>query len=88
MIETNTVSAAMFAIRSPSGTAEPSTNRAKVIVATPLGPNQAMNAFSAVSTCARAGQRGEDRDRARHQQREGDDRQRAAQPSLEQAVEA
>ena len=50
MIDTNTASAAMFAIRSPCGASEPSTNRANVMVATPLGPNQAMNALPAVST--------------------------------------
>ena len=38
-------------MRSPSGTADPSTNSANAIVATPFGPNHAMNAFSAVSTC-------------------------------------
>ena len=34
-IEINTASAAMFAMRSPSGAAEPSTNSANAIVATP-----------------------------------------------------
>src|ERR687898_2092785 len=50
MIETRTASAAMSAIRSASGTPEPSTNSANAMVATPFGPNHAMNAFPARST--------------------------------------
>ena len=37
MTDVSTASAAMFAIRSPSAALEPSTSRAKVIVATPFG---------------------------------------------------
>src|SRR3954447_16454311 len=48
--DVSTASAAMFAIRSPWAALEPSTSRANVIVATPFGPNHAMNAFSAVFT--------------------------------------
>ena len=50
MIEMNTASAAMPRMRSASGTAEPSTNSAKVIVATPFGPNQAMKALPSQPT--------------------------------------
>ena len=48
--DTNTASAAIAAIRPASGALEPSTNRANVMVATPFGPNHAMNALAAVST--------------------------------------
>ena len=44
------------------------------MVATPLGPNQAMNAFVAVST--RSHQSGEDGGGPRDQEREGDDANR------------
>ena len=40
----------MLKIRSPAATPRPSTSSENVIVATPFGPNQAMNAFVAVST--------------------------------------
>ena len=43
------MSAAIAAIRSP-GAVDPNTNSANVIVATPFGPNQAMNALPAVLT--------------------------------------
>ena len=43
------------------------------MVATPLGPNQAMNAFVG-AVDARAGQRDPDGDRPRDQQRDDDDR--------------
>jgi hypothetical protein len=46
----NTVSAARLNIRSPFGISFARTSSAKVIVATPFGPNHAMNAFVAVST--------------------------------------
>jgi hypothetical protein len=49
-IEHSTVSAARLKIRSPCGTPALSTSSEKVIVATPLGPNHAMKAFSARST--------------------------------------
>ena len=42
-IETKTVRAAMLKIRSPSAIPRPNTSSEKVIVATPLGPNQPMN---------------------------------------------
>ena len=45
--EHSTTSAARLKIRSPPGTPAPSTSSENVIVATPLGPNQAMNAFVA-----------------------------------------
>src|SRR4051794_27868719 len=51
MIDTNTARAAMPRMRPPSGAEEPRTKSANVIVATPLGPNHAMNALPARSTC-------------------------------------
>src|SRR5215211_3163255 len=48
-IEQNTTSAAMWKIRSPWAIGSDRTSSEKVIVATPFGPNQAMNAFVAVS---------------------------------------
>ena len=50
MIEQNTTSAAKLKIRSPSAIGCPRIRIENVIVATPLGPNQAMNALVAVST--------------------------------------
>ena len=55
--------------------ASASTSSENVIVATPLGPNQAMNACTSRGR-PRADQRDPDRDRPRDQQRDGDDRDR------------
>ena len=41
-------------MRSPPGTPSPSTNSEKVMVATPLGPNQAMKPLVAVSSAVPA----------------------------------
>ncbi len=49
-IEANTHSAAMSKIRSPWARSCPRTKIEKAMVATPLGPNQAMKAFVAVSS--------------------------------------
>ena len=62
-------------MRSAPGTPSPSTNSENVMVATPLGPNQAMKPLVAVSS-AGAGQRDPDRHRPRHQQRDDDERDR------------
>ena len=84
MIEQNTTSAAMSKIRSPSAMPSPSTSSENVIVATPLGPNHAMNAF--VGGRAGAGQRDRQRDRPGDQERDDDDRHRR--PAVaEQALE-
>ena len=86
MTETNTASAAMLAIRPASGAAEPSTNRANVIVATPFGPNQAMNALPAVSTWRVPASATNTATGRADQQREGHDRHRGP-AVLEQRVE-
>ena len=53
MIEVNTTSAARLKIRSPAAMPRLSTSSENVIVATPLGPNQAMNAFVSESSPVR-----------------------------------